>query len=80
MLNELVLGLTLGTLLGLSYFVLTLWHIYRGKGPVIHFMGHHLVGYRRNIKGAVVSLVWGFFLGFVTGVLIALLYNFYLKL
>jgi hypothetical protein len=78
MLNEISLGLTLGSLQGLSYLLLTLFHMYKGKGPIIHFMGHHLPGYRRNIKGAIVSLVWGLIFGFISGFLIALIYNFFI--
>ena len=80
MLNELALGITLGTIQGLSYFLLTIFHIIRGKGPMIHFMGHHLRGYRRNLKGAIISLLWGFLFGFCTGVLIAFLYNFFRRI
>jgi hypothetical protein len=80
MLNVLALGLTLGIIQGLSYFFLTIFHIIRGKGPMIHFMGHHLRGYRRNLKGAIISLLWGFLFGLLTGVLIALFYNLFIKL
>lgn len=80
MLNVLALATTFGTLLGLCYFFLTLFHIIRGKGPIIHFLGHHLPGYRRNIKGATVSLIWGFIFGSISGILIAIVYNFYLSI
>jgi hypothetical protein len=76
MINQFALAFTLGALLGLSYFFLTIFHIFRGRGPIIHFMGHHLKGYRRNFKGAIVSFVWGVVIGFTTGFLIASVYNF----
>jgi len=75
MINQIALALTFGILLGLSYFFLTLWHIFRGRGPIIHFMGHHLKGYRRNFKGAIVSFIWGLAIGFISGFLIASVYN-----
>lgn len=80
MLNEISLGLALGSMLGISYFILTLLHILRGRGPIIHFMGHHLRGYRRNFKGAIISFMWGALIGFASGFLIALFYNLYLSL
>lgn len=76
MLNPAALGLAVGTLWGVTYFLFTLWHIFRGRGPCPHFMGHHLIGYRRSFKGAVVVLFWGLFLGFLSGYLIATIYNF----
>lgn len=80
MLNPLILALSFGTCLGVTYFLLTILHIIRGRGPIIHFMGHHLRGYRRNFKGAIIAFIWGAFIGFASGFLIALFYNLYLGL
>ncbi len=79
MLNPAALGLALGILWGSTYSLFTLWHIFRGRGPCPHFMGHHLIGYRRSLKGAVVVFVWGLVLGFLSGYSIAILYNFFNK-
>ena len=80
MLNPVALGLAIGIVWGSTYFLFTLWHILRGRGPCPHFMGHHLIGYRRSLKGAVVVFVWGLVLGFLAGSLIALAYNFFSNL
>ena len=84
MLNPVSLGLSFGVLLGLYVLLLgllmqagvqTVW-----VSPEIYdFIVSAYPGFEATTNGSVIGLIWGFIDGFVGGILIALLYNFFQK-
>ena len=72
------LGLALGVVVGLAYFVAILISLFLGGGITF---GHiqPLFGFwvSRSIPGAILGCVWGFVFGFISGALVAWLYNFF---
>lgn len=70
------LGLSLGVLWGLSLFILGLVAYYYTYGhPFVLAMGTVYLGYEPTIKGSVLGGIIGFLDAFITGFLIAWLYN-----
>ena len=43
-------------------------------------LGNFYIGYSYSWGGAVIGLIWGFFYGFIAGVLIAWLYDLFCKI
>lgn len=75
-LSPIGLGLALGVLWGLSVFLLGLlayWYTF-GK-PFVDAMATLYMGYEPSITGSIIGGVIGFIDAFITGALIAWLYN-----
>lgn len=77
-LNGTILGLTLGFLFGLGIFIATNILVIRGGevvGPHLALLGEFFIGYEVTFVGSLISIFYGFGLGFVVGYVIASLYN-----
>jgi hypothetical protein len=77
-LDQVALGLGVGTLAGLGVFLATIILLIKGGevvGPNLALLGQFFYGYTVTVTGAFVGLVYGFVVGFVVGWLIALLRN-----
>lgn len=72
-------GMSLGTVWGLSIFLMTIWATARGHGVTLSKLSAYYLGYSITYVGALVGLVWAFVHGFITGVLIAWLYDLFCK-
>lgn len=74
------LGLTLGTVWGVTVFLATIWIRFIGGGNTLITLSHFYLGYSVSyFPGSIIGLIWGFFNGFIGGMLIALLYNLFSK-
>jgi len=70
------LGLSLGVLWGLSILILGLLAYFHSYGkPFVEAMGVLYVGYEPSVQGSILGGIIGFVDAFITGVLIAWLYN-----
>ena len=74
------LGLTLGTFVGVVFLLAVLYSSFIGQGitynqirPIFGLM------VTRTVIGAFIALFWGFLYGFITGAVVAWLYNFFHK-
>lgn len=74
-LNKNALGLSLGILLGVWVFLLTLWVVWQGGGEHLRLLSAFYLGYNVSYVGAVVGLLYGFVEGFIGGWILAWLYN-----
>lgn len=77
-LNGVIVGLILGTLLGLGIFLATIILLLKGGeevGPHLALLGQFFIGYRVTFPGSIIGLLYGFGFGFVVGYMIAGLYN-----
>ncbi len=75
-LSPLGLGLSLGILWGLSLVVFGLLaHHYAYGQTLVTGLGALYIGYEPSIQGSLIGGLIGFVNAFITGVLIALLYN-----
>jgi hypothetical protein len=74
-LNANAFGLAVGVVLGLVSFVATLFSLWFGAGQTITVLAAAYFGYSWSILGAFIGLVWGVIYGFVTGWLVATVYN-----
>lgn len=75
-LNAHALGLTLGIVWGLDVFITGLSSSWFGYGTeIITFLGNIYIGYAPTLDGAVIGGVWAFIDAYITGAIIAWLYN-----
>ncbi len=73
------LGLALGILWGVSAFVLGLMAIGGWGGGIVTGLGTLYIGYGPSIIGAIIGAIWAFVDGLVGGVILAWLYNIFVK-
>ena len=70
------LGLAIGITWGLCIFILGIMATFFGWGaPMALILSSVYVGFTPTVAGTFAGAVWGFAEGFVTGVMIAWLYN-----
>jgi hypothetical protein len=77
-LERAVLGMTLGIITGFALFVATLWLVMKGGdtvGPHLQLLDQFFPGYAVTVRGSFVGMVYGFGCGFVSGWIIATVYN-----
>ena len=77
-LNAIVNGIAFGVVGGITLFVLTLWLVIKGGplvGPHLGLLGEYLPGYSVTLPGSFIGLGYGLLLGFLFGVLVAVIYN-----
>jgi hypothetical protein len=72
------LGLALGVIVGLGFFIAILFSLLFGTGVTFRQI-HSVFGLwvDRSALGAFIGFAWGFIYGFIFGGLIAWLYNFF---
>ena len=74
--NAVFLGISVGCVWGSYLFLTALLSWYWGIGtPILHVFASLYFGYSANLLGGIIGFVWGFCDGFITGVLVAWLYN-----
>ena len=76
--NNQVLGVVLGILMGLGIFAATLWLVFKGGpsvGPHMALLGQFFPGYSVTYFGSVLGLIYGFIVGYIAGWSIGRLYN-----
>jgi hypothetical protein len=77
-LGKLAFGLALGTVWGLSLFVVGLLGTFCDYGvSFVSAFGKVYLGFEPTVLGAFIGLLWGFFDFFIFGFLIALFYNWF---
>ncbi len=70
------LGLSLGVVFGVAFFILAILAMTIGWGSyAIEVVSSWYVGYEATLIGACIGLVWGFCDGLIGGYIIAKLYN-----
>lgn len=77
-LDRTALGLSVGTFVGLTVFIATLFLIIKGGevvGPNLALLGQFFIGYTVTVNGAFIGLVYGFVAGFILGWFIGFLRN-----
>lgn len=73
-----VLGLTLGMLFGAGLFLATVILVIKGgphPGANLQLLNQFFPGYRVTLAGSFLGLMYGFLTGYVSGFLIAAVYN-----
>ncbi|MGD8305469.1 MAG: bacteriophage holin [Ignavibacteria bacterium] len=79
-LSKRALGLSIGLTWGLTIMLATWWLLVDGSGGMtISKLSNFYIGYSYSWGGAVIGFLWGFVDGFIGGVVIAWLYNFFSK-
>lgn len=78
--NIKIFGLILGTLLGLSIFIVTNWVLLSNQGSDpsstnLHNLGRYLIGYNVSFFGSFVGFAYGFALGTIIGGTFGWIYN-----
>lgn len=77
-LNVKVLGLALGLLLGLGFFIATNWLVIKGGqpvGPHLQLLSQYFIGYRVSFLGSFIGFAYGFALGTLGGAMVGWIYN-----
>jgi len=77
-LNGVILGLTLGFLLGCGIMIVTIFLLLKGGehvGPHLALLGQFFIGYEVTYPGSLIGFLYGLVFGFVVGYVIAGLYN-----
>lgn len=77
-LNGRVLGLALGITSGLAIFVATNCLVIKGGdvvGPHLGLLSQFFFGYSVTFPGSFIGMAYGFLLGYVSGWVIAVVYN-----
>jgi hypothetical protein len=77
--DKLAFASAVGTVLGLLFFLATIWLVAKGGevvGPTLQLLGQYFVGYTVTVKGAFIAFGYSFFWGFLFGWLFAYLRNF----
>jgi len=77
-LNTRVISVSLGLVCGVFIFIATNWLVLKGGDPVgphLQLLGQFFWGYRVSFVGSLIGFGYGFFVGFVSGGLIGLIYN-----
>lgn len=78
-LDQVALGIALGTIFGLAIFAATNILILKGGeeiGPNLELLSQYFIGYEVSFTGSLIGLLYGFVTGFICGWLIAFLRNF----
>jgi hypothetical protein len=73
-----ILGLVLGTVFALIIFVATNILVIKGGpvvGPHLGLLGQYFIGYTVTFIGSLIGSLYAFAVGFISGVLIARVYN-----
>ena len=78
--NVKMAGLTLGSLVGMSIFIITNWLLIVTKGsnvvdPNLQLLSHIFIGYKVSFLGSIIGFVYGFILGTLSGFMIGWIYN-----
>ena len=76
--NRNVLGLTLGILFGFGLFLATNILVFKGGqhvGANLQLLNQFFPGYRVTLSGSFLGLIYGFAVGYVSGWIIASVYN-----
>ncbi len=82
-LNAGILGLVLGILGGLGIFIATNFLVLKGGevvGPHLGLLRVFFPFYSVTFVGSLIGFVWGFICGYAAGYIIAVVYNFVVKL
>ncbi len=84
-LNSKILGLILGTLMGLAIFIGTNWLVIKGGhiapngeyvvGPHLQLLSQFFIGYKVSFLGSVIGFFYGFAIGTLSGATIGWIYN-----
>jgi hypothetical protein len=75
-LNSKAFGLACGVVWGLGLFFLTWWVIlFEGTSASPMFFSRLYLGYTITPLGSIIGLVWGFFDGWIGGLIFAWVYN-----
>lgn len=79
-LSSCAIGIACGTIWGLGNFLLGLFNVYGDwGGALVDLLSSVYIGFNYTIKGSFIGLLWGLFHGFISGYLIAFVYNLCLK-
>ncbi len=79
-LSKRALGFSLGLFWGFAVLITTWWLLILGSnGSTITKLHKFYPGYTFSWFGGIVGLLWGFVDGFICGVIIAWLYNLFVK-
>jgi protoporphyrinogen oxidase len=79
-LDKLALAISIGTVLGITTFLSTLFLIFKNGdiiGPNLNLLGQYFIGYTVSFQGAFIGLGYSFLWGFIFGWLFAYLRNFF---
>jgi len=77
-LNGNILGIVLGILFSLVIFVATNWLVIKGGpvvGPHLSLLSQYFIGYSVTFVGSLIGVVYAFVLGYLSGLIIAWIYN-----
>lgn len=77
-LSRVVMGLTLGVLFSLAIFGATLFLVLKGGdrvGAHLQLLGQFFPGYRVTFLGSIIGGAYGFVFGYLTGWIVAAVYN-----
>jgi hypothetical protein len=77
-LNGDILGIVLGILFSLVIFVATNWLVIKGGpvvGPHLSLLSQYFFGYSVTFLGSLIGVVYAFVLGYLSGLIIAWIYN-----
>lgn len=70
------LGIACGTVWGLGSLFLGLFNVYGDwGGELLGILSSLYIGFDYTIKGSLIGLLWGLFHGFISGFLVASIYN-----
>lgn len=73
-----ILGLVMGILFSLIIFVATNWLVIKGGpvvGPHLRLLNQYFIGYSVSFVGSLIAIPYAFVTGYVTGFVIAWIYN-----
>ncbi|WP_337872707.1 hypothetical protein [Ignavibacterium sp.] len=74
-------GLSIGVVMGLSVMLLTWILLLRNSpGEIMSKLNSVFLGYSYSWGGGVIGFIWGLIFGFILGVLIVWLYDFFCKM
>jgi len=77
-LSEKILGFVLGILFALIIFIATNWLVIKGGpvvGPHLALLGQYFKGYSVSFFGSIIGAAYGFVTGYLSGLIIAWIYN-----
>jgi len=78
-LKVLALGLALGIVWGVGIFLITLLTVLKGGGMHLALLSAVYFGYKVSWLGSIIGLCWGFVNGLVVGIVVAWIYNLFVK-
>jgi hypothetical protein len=82
-LNGHILGFVLGAIASLAIFAATNWLVLKGGevvGPHMGLLDQFLIGYSVTFTGSLIGAAYLFFIGYVSGLFIASIYNWVISL